>query len=82
MSRLNDWFIRYNKLNLNHHTDPDDFLFYGEEYGSGTGDGYGSWDGSAEYRIIYEDVPNAFDRAGYCYTDWCGNINGSNEFDE
>ena len=82
MSRLNDWFIRYNKLNLNHYTDPDDLLFYGEEYGCGTGDGYGSWNGIAEYRIIYEDVPNAFDRAGYCYTDWCGNINGSNEFDE
>lgn len=63
MSRLNDWFIRYNNLNLNHYTDPDDLLFYGEEYGCGT------WNGSMEYRTIYENVPNTFDRAGYCYTD-------------
>ena len=82
MSRLNDWFIRYNNLNLHHYRDTDDLLFYSEEYGCGTGDGYGSWNGSMEYNIIYEDVPNAFDRAGYYYTDWFGNINGSNESDE
>lgn len=83
MSRLNDWFIRYNNLDLHHYiVDTDDLLFYGEEYGCGTGDGYGSWNGGMEYRTIYEDVPNAFNRAGYYYTDWCGNINGSNKYDE
>ena len=82
MSRLNDWFIRYNNnLNLHYYTD-DDILFYGEEYGCGTGDGYGSWNGSIEYKTIYEDVPNAFDGVGYYYTDWSGNINGSNRSDE
>lgn len=40
MSRLNDWFIRYNNLNLKYYKDTDDLLFYGEEYGCGTGDGY------------------------------------------
>ena len=80
MSRLNDWFIRYNNLNLNRYTDPDDLLFYGEEYGCGTGDGYGSWNGSIEYRTIYEDTPNAFGRTGYCYTDWYGNSNGSDRY--
>lgn len=88
MSRLNDWFIRYNNLNLIHYTDNEltfyefNYIIKGEEYGYGTGDGYGSWDGSVEYRTIYEDIPNAFDRVGYFYTDWSGNINGSNKSDE
>ena len=37
----------------------------------------GALNGSIEYKVIYEDVPDS------CFhTDWCGNINGSSEFDE
>lgn len=87
MSKLNNLFIRYNNLNLNHCTDEITFyefihIITGEEYGYGTGDGYGALNGSIEYRVIYEDVPNTFDRDGCFHTDWCGTINGSSEFDE
>lgn len=84
MSKLNNWFIRYNNLNLKYVNYTDELTFYGfinivtgEEYGYGTGDGYGALNGSIEYRVIYEEVPDS------CFhTDWCGNINGSSEFDE
>ncbi len=82
MSKLNNLFIRYNNLNLNHCTDEITFyefihIIKGEEYGHGTGDGYGDLNGNIEYRVIYDEIPD-----GCFHTDWCGNINGSSEFDE
>lgn len=90
MSKLNNWFCKYTTLSLKRidticecELSFYDFLKMqrGEEYGNGVINGSRDINGHEEHHGIHKSIPNTFEGNGKYYTDWCGNINGSDRYD-